>query len=661
MIPVTTRQEIYDYLSEQLCECGEAYYIEKISLNKTDDKWIDTAIVECISCRKKHNFFFDITEIFEDFFKVSPVEYLLKGWNVPKAGQEKLYPIDEAGYLKELEAYISDSADNDLCVEKLMEVAIIARDNNYPRISGRYQVIRSLKGGMGTSYLCIDTDWSFQSSRPYFVVCKTTDVSNDKDFSQAIIQGIINERDISLILGRHPNIVEVFDVIQFSPTRVLIIMEFIPPSYKAGTTLEDWINTENPIEQKIALNFAKDLCNAMIYCQSKLPGFGHGDLKPDNLFVGPKKTLKVGDFGLASSNYTSGLKLGGYIGNPLYLAPEFNGIQTADEIGDVYSFGLIVFQLLTGYHPFEHIMDRDSLRDAHRDSNINYNDIQDSQLADLLKKCLSQDRNQRPKFTDIIQILEQHTPTAKRKDSLRQEQLEVERAAQLNNQALRLISMGHALPGIQILRDLLKSFPDHFITKQNLAQGLSKSSQYEEAERVYQELMNAPEAKEKTPEAAQLFSNYAAHLIRFRKRFGANDAVKACNKALSINPNHFFALLNKGSALNTLGHSVQALPVLEKAKKIDAQNVILLYELSCAYFILFKEEKKEKFLEKSLKVLNSLITIDPSFAESYNLYKYIISSAPVKNHKNIRKFLNKLSQDSLTVKTLYRQLDNMKS
>ncbi|WP_179862951.1 hypothetical protein [Bacillus toyonensis] len=45
MIPASTRQEIYDYLSEQLCECGGAYYIEKISLNKTDDKWMDTTIV----------------------------------------------------------------------------------------------------------------------------------------------------------------------------------------------------------------------------------------------------------------------------------------------------------------------------------------------------------------------------------------------------------------------------------------------------------------------------------------------------------------------------------------------------------------------------------------------------------------------------------------
>ncbi|MCD1159232.1 protein kinase family protein [Peribacillus frigoritolerans] len=655
MISVATRQEIYDFIEEQQCDCGNQYYTEQITLNKKGEIWCDLALVRCQSCGIHKEFEFDVTQLFKD----SSMGFNLQGWELPKAGRDNFYPVNEKGFSKELDNIFSSLNDSELSDGEFNEFIMSALDENYPKILGRYQVFRSREGSMGTSYLCVDTQWSPSSARPYFVVCKTVNLSENIDLNKEKIHGILQERDISLRVGQHKNLVLIFDVIQFSPAKSFIVMEFIPPSYLQGTTLDEWIIGDSVVETTLALRFASDICNGMIFCQGKFPGFGHGDLKPENLFVGPGKVLKIGDFGLASARDINGLKLGENVGTPYYLAPEFNGTQSANEAGDVYSFGLILLEMLTGNHPFKHITDKEQLLNAHKEGEIILNNVSETWLQVLLKRCLSTNPCERPTFVEILKVLNTNREVydGRVRDI---ERLSEEIDADLNNKALRLISIGNTQTGVNILKRIINSNPNNFIAKQNLAYGYSKLGEYEKAEAIYQEILLLPDAKEKTESSAQLFSNYAAHILRHKKHLKAEEAIIACEKALNIDKNHFLAMVNKAVALNTLGESHKAINVLEKARKIDPQNIVLLYEMAFAYFKIFEKEKKEKVLEKSLKVLNDLIQVDFTFAPSYNLYSYIISNVPIKNQKNVSKFLNKLDQNSIQVKILHNKLNNIR-
>ena len=653
MISVSSIQEIYDFIDVQQCNCGDLYYIQKIALELDEETWYDVALVKCQACGKEKEFRFDITQIFQDY----PSGFDLQGWEIPVAGQDNLYTVNEKSYSNEVKKLITNIEENDISADEKFDYFESARDQYYPKIIGRYQVFRYRKGGMGTNYLCVDNEWSKGLARSYFVVCKTVNLEDNIEYNSEKIQAIIIERDFSLAIGSHANLVEIFDVIEFSPSRFYIIMEFIPNLYEEGTTVAEWLRG-GAIDKTSALKFACDICNAMIFCNEKLSGFGHGDLKPDNLFVGPGKNIKIGDFGLASANYKPGLKLGASLGTPEYLAPEYNGTQNANQSGDVYSFGVILLEMLTGDHPFKHFKNREEIRMTQRLGKINLASVTDLWLQELLKNCLALNPSERPTFGDILSTLIANGVVCVDQSNTKQRQSD-NHNADLNNKALRLISRGEFSTSINILRRIIRLDSDNFIVKKNLAYGLSKSGKYQEAETIYKELINSIEEDEQTELSAQIFSNYAAHLLRHKKGASAIEAILACDKALRIEKNHFPALINKGVALNTIGEPNKALDVLESARQIDPRNVVLLYEMAFANFKIFEVQNKERFLEKSLQILNDLIKVDFNFAPSYNLYNYIITRVPVKNRKIVRKFLNKLNQNFMEVKVLHNKLDNL--
>ncbi|XP_009606835.1 CBL-interacting serine/threonine-protein kinase 21 isoform X1 [Nicotiana tomentosiformis] len=143
----------------------------------------------------------------------------------------------------------------------------------------------------------------------------------------------------------HPSIVQIYEVIG-TETKIYIIMEYI-----LGGPLSDKMSYIKRLEEKEARKYFQQLIDAVGHCHSK--GVYHRDLKPQNLLLDGKGNIKVSDFGLSTLAKASSL-LSTTCGSPSYVSPELLG-QKGYEGGaaDIWSCGVILFELLAGYLPFD--------------------------------------------------------------------------------------------------------------------------------------------------------------------------------------------------------------------------------------------------------------------------------------------------------------------
>jgi serine/threonine-protein kinase len=149
------------------------------------------------------------------------------------------------------------------------------------------------------------------------------------------------------ILGRlsHPNIVSIYDLGTNEDGAAYLVMEFVP-----GKTLETVMTTQRALPLSRVGVWAGDLANALN--RAHRAGIIHGDVKPANIFVTEDGHIKLGDFGIARfATQLSGS--GNLVGTPAYLSPEQIKGETQDHRSDIFSLGIILYQLSTGVRPFD--------------------------------------------------------------------------------------------------------------------------------------------------------------------------------------------------------------------------------------------------------------------------------------------------------------------
>ena len=120
------------------------------------------------------------------------------------------------------------------------------------------------------------------------------------------------------------------------------------------------------MSEPLALRFARDITAAMLHAHRMIPEFVHGDLKPENVLITSSLTTKLSDFGLARGG---GVVEGAGLGTPLYRAPECWAGGGPTEKADIYAFGLILFEMITGEHPFRQARTDDELSTWHAEVN----------------------------------------------------------------------------------------------------------------------------------------------------------------------------------------------------------------------------------------------------------------------------------------------------
>ncbi|XP_024964966.1 CBL-interacting serine/threonine-protein kinase 24 isoform X2 [Cynara cardunculus var. scolymus] len=155
------------------------------------------------------------------------------------------------------------------------------------------------------------------------------------------------KREISIMkIVRHPNIVRLHEVLS-SQTKIYIILEFV-----TGGELFDRIVDKGKLSEREARGYFQQLIDAVAHCHSK--GVYHRDLKPENLLLDSEERLKVSDFGLSALPQEGVELLYTTCGTPNYIAPEVLSKRGYDgAAADIWSCGVILYVLLTGYLPFE--------------------------------------------------------------------------------------------------------------------------------------------------------------------------------------------------------------------------------------------------------------------------------------------------------------------
>lgn len=144
----------------------------------------------------------------------------------------------------------------------------------------------------------------------------------------------------------HPNIVSIYDVGQEDDV-YYIVMEYVD-----GITLKDYIAQNGPLPWKRALNIAVQICSALDNAHRNR--IIHRDIKPHNILITEDGIAKVADFGIARAVSASTLTLAGNtIGSVHYLSPEQARGGYMDEKSDLYSLGIVLYEMLTGKTPFD--------------------------------------------------------------------------------------------------------------------------------------------------------------------------------------------------------------------------------------------------------------------------------------------------------------------
>ena len=150
----------------------------------------------------------------------------------------------------------------------------------------------------------------------------------------------------------HPNIVQIYDFERFPENHVKKFSGrlFISMEYVDGCSILDWKNDEPTLSQ--ILDIGVQICNALAYAHSKQ--VIHRDLKPDNIFVTKDREVKLLDFGLAKSNtHSRDLTKDRIVGTAHYMSPEQADGQDVDHRTDIFSFGVVLYEMTTGDKPFQ--------------------------------------------------------------------------------------------------------------------------------------------------------------------------------------------------------------------------------------------------------------------------------------------------------------------
>jgi serine/threonine-protein kinase len=200
----------------------------------------------------------------------------------------------------------------------------------------RYVIKRKLgSGGMADVYLAEDTELGRR------VALKLLDERHASD--EQFVERFRREAQSAAGLN-HPNIVSIFDRGRAEGTY------YIAMEYLDGRTLKELLVRNGPTPIPIAIDYARQILGALTFAHRG--GIVHRDIKPHNIVVGGDGRLKVTDFGIARSGASQMTEAGSIVGTAQYLSPEQARGAPVDPRSDLYSLGIVLYEMLTGAVPF---------------------------------------------------------------------------------------------------------------------------------------------------------------------------------------------------------------------------------------------------------------------------------------------------------------------
>ncbi len=204
------------------------------------------------------------------------------------------------------------------------------------RFDRRYLILRKLgSGGMAEVYLAEDEELG----RKVALKMLNERHARDEQFVERFKREARNAAGLS-----HPHIVRIYDRGQAEGTY------YIAMEYLDGPTLKELLVRKGPTPPLTAIKFAREILSAL--AEAHRHEIVHRDIKPHNVIVSPDWNVKVTDFGIARSGASQMTEAGSIVGTAQYLSPEQARGKPVDQRSDLYSLGIVLYEMLTGKVPF---------------------------------------------------------------------------------------------------------------------------------------------------------------------------------------------------------------------------------------------------------------------------------------------------------------------
>lgn len=270
----------------------------------------------------------------------------------------------------------------------------------------RYEILEVIgEGGMAVVYRALD----HRLNRYVAVKIMRDEMAADEEFRRRFCT-----ESHAVAMLSHPNIVAVYDV-SHNDNVEYIVMELVD-----GITLKQYMDRKGVVAWKEVVHFTKQISKALAHAHER--GIIHRDIKPQNIMLLRDGTIKVGDFGIAALENEVYENNGEAIGSIHYIAPEQARGECPDARSDIYSLGVVMYEMLTGELPFvgntlgeiavQHMNAKPVLpRDKNHDVPL--------ELERITLKAMNADLNQRyQSVNELLGDLEAfiHTPAAVQED-----------------------------------------------------------------------------------------------------------------------------------------------------------------------------------------------------------------------------------------------------
>ncbi len=239
----------------------------------------------------------------------------------------------------------------------------------------KYKILSVIgQGGMSTVYLAMNEragkTWAIKEIRK-------EGISDYRLVKQSLITEVSLLKNLS-----HPYIPTIVDVVEKDDS-ILIVMDYIE-----GNNLRKKLEEYGSFSQEYVIEWAKQLCDVLIYLHTRRPKIIYRDLKPGNIMLRPDGTICLIDFGTAREYKEKGTDDTVCLGTRGYAAPEqFGGLGQTDERTDIYCLGTTMYHLLTGHNPSEPPYQMYPIRKWNSDFSQG--------LEKIIKKCTEQNPNNR--------------------------------------------------------------------------------------------------------------------------------------------------------------------------------------------------------------------------------------------------------------------------
>jgi serine/threonine protein kinase len=213
-----------------------------------------------------------------------------------------------------------------------------------PEVIGKYEIMDEVgRGSMGTVYSAHDPF----SNRTVAIKVAHPQVSGKAEESARFRKLFFNEAHAAAVLD-HPSILSLYDA-GVDGELCYLVMEFVP----GARTLNDYCAPDRLLPLREVVGIVYKCAKALDYAHRQ--GITHRDIKPSNILFTQERDVRVSDFSIARINRTdaTSTQFDGFLGSPLYMSPEQINQWEINANTDIFSLGTVMYELLTGHHPFK--------------------------------------------------------------------------------------------------------------------------------------------------------------------------------------------------------------------------------------------------------------------------------------------------------------------